>query len=102
MIEGWRSALLTVRTNARTGVRFEDVSLQSVGEEQWRVLNRTRPAEDVSAFLGFVERRGGVYEATVLTFPGIVTRHSSEDAARRRFCDSGFGDAVALRRWDAA
>jgi hypothetical protein len=101
MIEGWRSALLTVGPNARTDVRLEDVFLQSVGEEQWRVLNRTRPAEDVTALLGFVERRGGVYEATVLTLPGTVTRHSNQDAARRRFCDPRFEAAGALRGWNA-
>lgn len=102
MTNGWQRELLVGRVNARTGVRLEDVVLQTVGEQQWRVMNRTRPADDVSALLGFVERRGGLYEVTVLTLPGSVTRHSDQDSARRRFCDPHLENAGAFRGWDAA
>lgn len=102
MTNRWHPELLAGRVNARTGVRLEDVFLQSVGEQQWRVIDRARPVGGVCALLGFVARRDGVYEAMVLTLPGSVTRHPDQDSARRRFRDPHLEDIEAFRGWNAA
>jgi hypothetical protein len=46
-----------------------EVHLHRIDDGQWRVLDRRLPDDDVAALLGFVERVGHGYEATLIGRP---------------------------------
>jgi hypothetical protein len=54
-----------------------EVHLHMIDDGQWRVLDRRLPDHDVAALLGFVERVGPRYEATLIGRP--LERHACDD-----------------------
>ncbi|PYY55884.1 MULTISPECIES: hypothetical protein [unclassified Curtobacterium] len=68
---------------------MEDVRLELVGDDQWRVMNVALEPTDVTALLGFVERIAGVFEATFFSDPTTIRRFATGEDARRAFVPSG-------------
>jgi len=74
--------------------REEQVVLQALGDQQWRVLDGRLDAGDVAALLGFVEVIAGLYEVTTMDAPGDRRFCPSLDAVRSEFVtadDAPFG-----------
>jgi hypothetical protein len=65
-----------------------DIRLDLLSMTEWRVCDRRRPAEDPTSVLGFIERKGFVYEVTMLSDPAHRARCGSLASATAAFCQS--------------
>lgn len=54
-----------------------EVHLHMIDDGQWRVLDRRLPDDDIAALLGFVERVGPGYQATLIGHP--LEKHACDD-----------------------
>ncbi|PZE32893.1 hypothetical protein DEJ21_15795 [Curtobacterium sp. MCSS17_006] len=84
----WRPQPSATRREVRTVPCVEDVRLELVGDDQWRVMNAALEPTDVTALLGFVERIAGFFEATFFTDPTTIHRFLTGEDARRAFAPS--------------
>lgn len=63
----------------------DDIRLDSIAKNQWRVCDRRYRETDSRAVLGFIERRDQHYEVTRMRAPSTVSRFGSLSTATGSF-----------------
>ncbi|NQX16902.1 hypothetical protein [Rathayibacter sp. VKM Ac-2857] len=74
-----------------TPTRPEDVVLDPVGAEGWRVRNGAEPVDNPLAFLGFVTAVDDGYDVHRIGRPGEDLRRATLDAVREAYLERGPG-----------
>ncbi|HUG50915.1 MAG TPA: hypothetical protein VLZ78_07955 [Terrimesophilobacter sp.] len=65
----------------------DEVLLDEVAEEQWRVLDARLPKEDVAALRGFVRIFAGLYEVTTMARPQEIVYCADLHEVHATFAD---------------
>jgi len=73
------------RPSTLSPTRPEDVVLDPIGAEGWRVRNGAEPADNPLAFLGFVTPVGDGYDVHRIGHPGEDLRRATLDDVRRAY-----------------
>lgn len=81
---------MTARTATSTATPHyweDDVLLDEVADNQWRVLDARLPKEDIAALRGFVRVFAGLYEVTTMARPQDIVYCADVHAVHATFAD---------------
>jgi hypothetical protein len=80
------TVMVAIQNSALTYIQ-DDILLDEVAENQWRVLDGRLPKENVAALRGFVRAFVGLYEVTTMAQPSEVVYCADLRAVHAAFAD---------------